>query len=159
MIGAPILLHCTLWVDPSENPVHATSLPLSQDMRRAKQAMLGTPFVLWFIGAFPAPASCKEPLEVDVAIVGAGVSGLAAAKALGAHNASFVVLEARNRTGGRVHAVSFGPGADSTTRHAATPRHLIETGANWVQGLEGNVVWQWAKSMRGGPLHGALVRG
>jgi monoamine oxidase len=40
--------------------------------------------------------------EVDVAIIGGGLSGLSAAKELAAANKSIVVLEARDRVGGRV---------------------------------------------------------
>src|SRR3954470_18852890 len=40
--------------------------------------------------------------DVDVAIVGAGAAGLAAAKRIAAAGRSFVVLEARSRIGGRV---------------------------------------------------------
>ncbi|CAG8031870.1 unnamed protein product [Penicillium nalgiovense] len=40
--------------------------------------------------------------EVAVAIIGGGLSGLSAAKELAAANKSFVVLEARDRVGGRV---------------------------------------------------------
>ncbi|KAG0155512.1 hypothetical protein PDIDSM_1089 [Penicillium digitatum] len=40
--------------------------------------------------------------EVDVAIIGGGLSGLSTAKNLAAANRSFVILEARDRVGGRV---------------------------------------------------------
>jgi monoamine oxidase len=43
----------------------------------------------------------RAATDVDVAIVGAGAAGLAAAKQVRAAGRSFVVLEARSRTGGR----------------------------------------------------------
>ena len=43
-----------------------------------------------------------ETRETDVVIVGAGLAGLAAARALTARGASVVVLDARDRVGGRV---------------------------------------------------------
>jgi monoamine oxidase len=44
-------------------------------------------------------------VNTDVVVVGAGVAGLAAARLLAQHGASVVVLEARNRIGGRVHTL------------------------------------------------------
>lgn len=46
-------------------------------------------------------------LEVDVAVVGAGLSGLSAARALRRRGASVAVLEARDRVGGKTHTVSL----------------------------------------------------
>ncbi|KAI2704666.1 hypothetical protein CBS147332_7320 [Penicillium roqueforti] len=46
-------------------------------------------------------AECFIP-KVDVAIIGGGLSGLSTAKDLAAANKSFVILEARDRVGGRV---------------------------------------------------------
>jgi len=45
----------------------------------------------------------------SIVVVGAGMAGLAAAAKLTAHNfTNIIVLEARNRVGGRVSTVSLG---------------------------------------------------
>ena len=67
--------------------------------------------------------------RVDVVIVGAGVAGLAAAKRLAEAGATVVVLEARDRIGGRVH----------TVRDSRTPLP-IELGAEFVHGSAPEVV-------------------
>jgi monoamine oxidase len=58
--------------------------------------------------------------KVDVVIVGAGLAGLTAALELKKKNCTFVVLEARNRVGGRVHTTFTG---DNVT---------LDLGAQWV---------------------------
>src|SRR5262249_21030670 len=45
------------------------------------------------------------PSFIDVAIIGAGAAGLGAAHALKDSGLSFIVLEARNRVGGRGHTI------------------------------------------------------
>ncbi len=47
------------------------------------------------------------PFHVDVAIIGAGAAGLAAARSLEGKNLSVLVLEARQRIGGRSHTIDF----------------------------------------------------
>jgi len=68
-------------------------------------------------------ASTRE--GIDVAVIGAGVAGLAAARALTEAGARVVVLEARERLGGRVHTVDL----------AGTQ---LDLGAAWVHGDRGN---------------------
>ena len=60
----------------------------------------------------------------DVLVVGAGMAGLAAARALHDAGCSVVVLEARERVGGRVY-----------TRHDPHSPVAIELGAEFLQGL------------------------
>src|ERR1700750_157804 len=50
------------------------------------------------------------PSDVDVAIIGAGAAGLGAAHALENSGRSVVVLEARDRVGGRAHTIMAAPG-------------------------------------------------
>jgi monoamine oxidase len=50
------------------------------------------------------------PSSIDVAVIGAGAAGLGAAHALKRAGLSFVVLEARDRAGGRGHTIAAAPG-------------------------------------------------
>jgi len=61
-----------------------------------------------------------ELREVDVAVVGAGLAGLTAARDVLAAGASAAVVEARERVGGRVLNESIGNG------------HVVEVGAQWI---------------------------
>ena len=63
----------------------------------------------------PRPSRCS----VDVVVIGGGLAGLACARALKAGGLDVVVLEARDRLGGRVHSVDV-DGVD------------VELGAQWV---------------------------
>lgn len=63
--------------------------------------------------------------EVDVAIVGAGAAGLAAASALSTSPLSVVVLEAQDRIGGRAHTVSL----------AGLP---LDLGCEWLHSADHN---------------------
>jgi monoamine oxidase len=68
--------------------------------------------------ALPAPRALGAPEYVgaatdgsaDVIVIGAGLAGLSAARHLRAQGASVIVLEARNRAGGRVHSTRLSGG-------------------------------------------------
>ena len=66
--------------------------------------------------------------EFDTVVVGAGVSGLSAARALAANGQRVVVLEARDRVGGRLHTERL-------------DGRVTDLGASWIHGIGG------------GPLH------
>ncbi len=72
--------------------------------------------------------------EHDIIIVGAGVAGLVAAHALTKEGVDVVVVEARDRVGGRVWTDrSLGPPAD--------------LGASWIHGPDGNPVTGLARNL------------
>jgi monoamine oxidase len=77
-------------------------------------------------------AACDSRYEwtmakVDVAIVGAGFSGLCAARVLRAAGKNVVVLEARDRVGGRIHTVTHATGAP------------VDLGGQWVGPQQKNI--------------------
>jgi monoamine oxidase len=88
--------------------------------------------------------SSDVPERVDVAVVGAGLAGLAAADRLRAAGASVAVLEARDRVGGRTWSEPLGkarfdrggqwigPGQDRLA--ALASRLEVETFATWSTG-------------------------
>lgn len=66
----------------------------------------------------------------DAVIIGAGISGLAAAKVLAKEGLRVVVLEARDRIGGRIHTVV--PNLDKDDYpHPSFP---IDLGASYLHG-------------------------
>ncbi len=66
------------------------------------------------------------PSEVDVAIIGAGAAGLGAARALENSDLSVIVLEARDRVGGRAHTVQ------------AAPDVTFDLGCGWLHSADKN---------------------
>jgi monoamine oxidase len=66
------------------------------------------------------------PSEVDVAIIGAGAAGLGAARALENPGLSLLVLEARDRIGGRGHTIM------------AAPRVTFDVGCGWLHSADKN---------------------
>ena len=66
------------------------------------------------------------PSDINVAIIGAGAAGLGAAHALKNSGLSFVVLEARDRVGGRGHTVM------------AAPDVVFDVGCGWLHSADKN---------------------
>ncbi len=67
-----------------------------------------------------------------IIVIGAGMAGLSAASLLREYGLEVVVLEARDRLGGRIHTFEFGTAA-------------VELGAGWIHGVEGNPVVELAE--------------
>jgi monoamine oxidase len=66
------------------------------------------------------------PSSVDVAIIGAGAAGLGAANALKGSGLSVIVLEARERLGGRAHTIM------------ASPDVTFDVGCGWLHSADRN---------------------
>lgn len=104
-------------------------------MRQSRRQFVSTLGGLWLLAcvrdqsrgeattAAAAPdAGAPSP---DVLVIGAGMAGLAAARALVDAGRQVIVLEARQRLGGRVWSSQLGG-------------HTLDLGASWIHGTEGN---------------------
>lgn len=76
--------------------------------------------------AADAPAQAAPEGASRVIVIGAGLAGLAAAQALSRRGARVLVLEARNRAGGRIQTSRLWPDAPA------------DLGASWIHGVNGN---------------------
>ncbi len=65
---------------------------------------------------------------IDVVVIGAGIAGLAAARALHDDGLGVVVLEARERIGGRIWTDRSWPGI------------ILDLGAFWIHGIDDNPI-------------------
>ena len=70
--------------------------------------------------------------EAEILVLGAGISGLAAARALKDKGRKVVILEARDRIGGRIW----------TDTSLGVP---LDLGASWIHGVNGNPIAELAK--------------
>jgi monoamine oxidase len=75
------------------------------------------------------------PSEVDVAIIGAGAAGLGTARTLETSGLSVVVLEARERVGGRGHTIM------------AAPHITFDVGCGWLHSADKNSFVQIAEQL------------
>jgi len=76
------------------------------------------------------------PSHIDVAVIGAGAAGLGAAHALKQTGLSFVVLEARERVGGRGHTIM------------ASPEVTFDLGCGWLHSADRNAFVGIAEELR-----------
>ena len=86
------------------------------------------------LGWFPHVRAGNAPMSSDVVIIGAGMSGLAAAKALVAKGKGVILLEAQSRIGGRT----------LTDRSLGLP---LDLGASWIHGINKNPISAIANSL------------
>src|SRR3954451_10857019 len=80
-------------------------------------------------------ATMSLPSSVDIAIIGAGAAGLGAAHALRNSGLSVVVLEARDRVGGRAHTIEAAPGI------------IFDLGCGWLHSANKNSFVDVAKRL------------
>ncbi len=78
------------------------------------------------------PQSDSSVRNAEVLVIGAGMSGLAAARTLADKGVSVIVLEARDRIGGRTW----------TDSSLGLP---LDLGASWIHGITGNPITKLAK--------------
>ncbi|BAU14685.1 putative flavin-containing amine oxidase [Leptolyngbya sp. NIES-3755] len=100
-----------------------------------RRSLLSLPFAIPFFSRMikPTPAQISsEQTHYDTIIIGAGAAGLAAARSLQDANRSVLILEARDRIGGRVQ-----------TNYDFAP-HPVECGAEYIHG-ENVLTWKWVR--------------
>jgi monoamine oxidase len=79
-----------------------------------------------------APAGPTRP---EVVVIGAGIAGLAAARRLHDDGVRVLVVEARDRVGGRVHSARNARG------------DAFDLGASWIHGVKGNPIAALARDL------------
>ena len=66
-------------------------------------------------------------IDADIIVIGAGVSGLSVANQLQSQHKKVLILEARNRLGGRIHTQEI-------------DNQFYDLGASWIHGITNNPI-------------------
>jgi monoamine oxidase len=74
------------------------------------------------IAAISIVTRVNAACDYSVIVIGAGASGMGAAKELKTQGCNVTVLEARNRTGGRINTENMGA-------------NKVDMGASWIHGI------------------------
>jgi monoamine oxidase len=109
---------------------------MKQRRQFIKTTLAGLPVVLLsptLLASSYSSGDNKEPNGKTVIIVGAGISGLAAAKKLKEEGFSVIVLESQDKVGGRLR----------TNRSLGV---AFDEGASWIHGIKGNPITPLAKA-------------
>lgn len=99
--------------------------------RRAFLQMVGVGGMALTMSKFAPKPLTQSPK--NIVVIGAGASGIACARELHDAGHSVILLEARDRIGGRIW---------TDTRLANTP---LDLGASWIHGITDNPVWELAQ--------------
>jgi monoamine oxidase len=110
-----------------------------EDTRLTRRTLIGGAAAAVAAGALPDAAEAarrrkrkrrrvRRPRKVDVAVVGAGLAGLMAARSVAAAGRSVLVVEARDRVGGRTLNFPIGNGVN------------VEIGGQWVGPTQDRIV-------------------
>src|SRR5262245_47549348 len=120
--------------DRRQSGVYTPRVAMSDPLGRARTVVATTLPRRTFLARLAALASAavaacsaRKHSSESVIVVGAGVSGLAAASELVASGCSVTVLEARDRVGGRVWTADLGG-------------QPVDLGAQWIEGANKNPI-------------------
>ena len=109
------------------------ALPMNQLLTRRELLRLALPAA---VSSWPSSRLCaddKPNRHVDVLVIGAGISGLAAARQLTQQKYNVLVLEARDRIGGRSESEKPWGGV------------TLDMGASWIHGIRNNPIHELAQ--------------